>query len=66
MTKSVKPLGIGVEDELKFDKRVKTLCLKVSRKVSAFSRVAIYIAEKKGKILSHTFIMSNLNYCPLI
>ena len=37
-----------------------------SIKVSAFSRVAPYIDEKKGKILYQTFIMSNFNYCPLI
>ena len=45
---------------------MKTLCQKVGKKVSAFSRVAPYLDEKKGKILYHTFIMSNFNYCPLI
>ena len=66
MTRSVKLLGINVDDELKFDKHVKTMCQNVSRKISAFSRVVPYIYEKKGKILYHTFIMSNFNYCPLI
>ena len=65
-TRSVKLLGITVDDELKFEKHVKTLCQKVCKKVSAFSRVAPYMDEKKGKILYHTFIMSNFNYCPLI
>ena len=51
MTMSVKLLGISVDDELKFDKHVKTLCQKASRKVSAFSRVAPYIDDKKGKII---------------
>ena len=41
VTRSVKLLGISVDDELKFDKHVKTLCQKVSRKVSAFSRVQV-------------------------
>ena len=66
VTRSVKLLGISVDDELKFDKHVKTLCQKVSRKVSAFSRVAPYIDKKKGKILYHTFIMSNFNYFPFV
>ena len=66
MTRSVKLLGINVDDELKFDKNVKTMCQNVSRKISAFSRVAPVIDEKKGEILYHTFIMSNFNYCPLI
>ena len=66
VTRSVKLLGINVDDELKFDKHVKTMCQNVSRKISAFSRVVPYIDEKKGEILYHTFIMSNFNYCPLI
>ena len=57
VTKPVKILGISVDDELELDKHVKTLCQKVSRKVSAFSRVAPYIDEKKGKTLYHTSII---------
>ena len=65
-TRSVKLLGITVDDKLKFEKHMKTLCQKVCKKVSAFSRVTPYMDEKKGKILYHIFIMSNFNYCPLI
>ena len=65
-TRSVKLLGITVDDELRFYKHVKTLCQKVCKEVSAFSRIAPYLNEKKGKILYHTLIMSNFNYCPLI
>ena len=65
-TRSVKLLGITVDDELKFEKNVKTLCQKVCKIVSAFSTVVPYMDEKKRKILYHTFIMSNFNYCPLI
>ena len=66
VTRSVKLLGITVEDELKFDKDVKALCQKVCKKVGAFSRVAPHLDEKKGKILYHTFIKSHFNYCLLI
>ena len=55
VTRSVKLLGISVDDELKFDKHVKTLCQKVSRKVSAFSRVTPYTGAKlaeKGRSCS--------------
>ena len=65
-TRSVKLLGIPVDDEFKFEKHVKTQCQKVYKKVGAFSRAAPYMDEKKGKILYHTFIMSNFNYFPLI
>ena len=59
-TKSVKLLGITVGIELKFEERVKTLCQKVCKKVSAFSRVVPYMDEKKRKILYHTFLMFQL------
>ena len=62
VTRSVKLLGIVIDDELKFDKHVKTICQKVGKKVNAFSRVAPFMNEKKY----HTFIMSNFNYCPTI
>ena len=66
-TRSVKLLGTLVDDELKFEKHVKTLCQKVCKKVSAFSRVAApYMDEKKREILYHTSILSNFSYCPLI
>ena len=65
MTKSVKLFGIDVDDELKFEKHVKTLCQRGGKKVSAFSRVVPYIDEKKGNTLYHTFIMSSFNYCLL-
>ena len=50
VTRSVKLLGITVDNELKFEKHVKTLCQKVCKKVSAFSRVAPYMDEK---IIAH-------------
>ena len=36
VTRSLKLLGINVDDELKFNKHVKTLCLKVSKNFGAF------------------------------
>ena len=65
-TRSAKLLGTTVDDELKFEKHVKALCQQVCKKLSASSRVAPYLDEKKMKILYHTFILSNFNYCPLI
>ena len=46
-TRSVRLLGTTVDDELKFEKLVKTLCQKVCKKVSVFSRVVPYMDEKE-------------------
>ena len=63
---SVKLLGIDIDSKLKFDSRVKTMCAKANRKVSAFSMVANFIAFEQAKLLCKSFIMSNFGYCPLI
>ena len=62
----VKLLGVTIDSQLKFDNHIKALCQIANRKVSAFSRVAPYLNQKKGKILYNTFVMSKFNYCPLI
>ena len=62
----VELLGVIIDSQLKFEEHTKALCPKANRKESAFSRVAPYLNDKKGKILYDTFTMSNFNYCPLI
>ena len=66
LTNKFKLLGVIIDSQLKFEEHTKALCPKANRKVSAFSRVAPYLNDKKGKILYDTFIMSNFNYCPII
>ena len=67
LTDKVKLLGVTIDSQLlKFDNHIKALCQIANRKVSAFSRVAPYLNQKKGKILYNTFVMSKFNYCPLI
>ena len=61
---TVKLLGVDIDSELKFDRHVKIMCAKTSRKVSAFSRVANFITFEKGKLLYNSFIMSNFGHCP--
>ena len=46
-TDPVKLLGIEVDNKLKFNKHVKTLCSKVTKKISAFSRLKMYILENR-------------------
>ena len=41
-TDHAKLLGIEVDNKLKFNKHVKTLCSKVNKKISAFSRLNYY------------------------
>ena len=43
----VKPLGITLNNNLKFDKHVSNICSKANRKVSVLTRVAKFLPFKK-------------------
>ena len=62
----VKRLGIEIDDKLKFDKHVQTLCQKVNKKTSAFSRLNMYISRAQALLICTLVILSNFIYCPLI
>ena len=62
----VKLLGIEIDDKLKFDKHVQTLCQKVNKKTNAFSRLNMYISREQALSICNVVILSNFNYCPLV
>ena len=62
----VKLLGIKIDNKRKFDKYVQTLCQKVNKKTSAFSRLNMYISREQALSICNVVILSNFNYCPLI
>ena len=62
----VKLLGIEIDNKLKYDKRVQTLCQKVNKKTSAFSRLNMYTSREQALSICNVVILSNFNYCPLV
>ena len=65
-TKNVKILGIEIDNQLRFNKHVKTLCDKTNRKISAFRRLNMYLSREQAMKLCSTVIISSFNYCPLV
>ena len=65
-SEKVKLLGVTIDKKLTFGQHVEDLCMKVSTKVKAFSRLSNYINFNQARILFNAVIMSNFNYCPLI
>ena len=63
---NVKLLGMTIGSELNFMDHVKSLCFKMSKKVNAVSLVARITDYKKSKLLYSAFVLSSLNYCPLV
>ena len=65
-SQSKKNLGIILDNKLKFDKYVESICQKVSRKLNALARVTNYVELPKRRILMNAFFKPQFNYCPAV
>ena len=65
-SKSVKLLGITIDNKLNINEHVSNICDKVSQKLHILARVAVFINTGKLRILMKAFIESQFNYCPLV
>ena len=65
LEKSVKLLGINIDNKLSFDEHISSLCKKASNQLNAISRLHIYLEFKEKEILINSFVYANFNYCPL-
>ena len=64
--KTVKLLGITVDNKLSFEPHLKKLFLKISQKINALARVLNFISQGKLRVIMRVFITSQFSYCPLI
>ena len=60
-SRTVKFLGITLDNELKFDEHLKNVCLIANRKLCALFRIKRYLDFNKMRILFKTFSNYNLN-----
>ena len=64
-SKSVKLLGITIDNKLNFNEHILKLCKWVNQKLHALARISRYLDSRKLRIIMKTFIDSQFNYCPL-
>ena len=64
--KSVKLLGVTLDNQLNFNEHVSNICKKASQKLHALSRISHYLCQDKLRMLMKAFIESQFGYCPLI
>jgi len=62
----VKLLGITIDDKLKFDKHIDTLCKNAAKQLNVLHRFKNIFHFKERETLYNTFILSNFNYCPIV
>ena len=65
-TDHVKPLGVEIDSKSMFSKHFETLCYKVNKKITAFSRLNNFTSTLHAQAIYNAVILLNFNYCPLI
>ena len=65
-SKSVKLLGVTIDNELNYNEHVSKLCKKVSTKLHALARVSNFMSQEKLRLIMKAFIESQFSYCPLV
>ena len=63
---TVKLLGIELDNRLKFDAQISTMCKKAARQLNALKRIGHLLDEQGRMKIFRSYILSNFNYCPLV
>ena len=58
-------LGVTLDDKLKFNSHVQSLCFRTSRQINAFRRIAKYLNVERRITVLKSFILSSFSYCPV-
>ena len=66
VTKTIKLLGLHIDDKLSFDVHVSKMCKKAAFHVSAIGRLSKYLGSQSLLKLFHAFISSNFQYANCI
>ena len=61
----VKLLGVTIDFKLNFNTHIANICKKAARQLNVLKRIGQYLNKLAKMNIYHSFIMSNLSYCPL-
>ena len=64
-TKSVKPLGVTIDDRLRFDQHISNLCSKAAMQLNALGRLQKYMGKPEKFAIVNSFKFANFNYYAL-
>ena len=64
-TKSVKLLGIEIDNQLSFNQHISKLCSKAVMQLNAICRLAKFMESKEKIGMINSFVYSSFHYCPL-
>ena len=64
--KTVKLLGVTIDDKLNFRKHIQNICKAAGAKLNAIKRLGLNLDEKERKLLIEAHVTSNFNYCSTV
>ena len=65
-SKSIKLLGVVIDDKLSFLPHVNNMCKKANQAIKGLLRLRKNLTQEKAELLCNAYIFSRFNYCPLI
>ena len=65
-SREIEPLGIVIDNQLKFKKHIENYAKKASFKLHALCRKHRFLTLEKARILANAFISNQFNYVPLM
>ena len=65
-TKSLKLLGITIDDRLRFDQHISNLRSKAAMQLNALGQLQKYMGKSEEVAIVNSFIYGIFNYCPLL
>ena len=61
-----KILGVIIDNELKFDPHIRSMCKKAAEKLGVLNRISSLLDPEKKRLVFNAVIKSHFSYCPLI
>ena len=63
---SVELLNIQIDDRLNFNLHISKICKSAANQLNTLIRIKQFLSFHTKEILINSYIISNLNYCPLV
>ena len=64
--KTVKYLGVNIDENLKFDSHINILSAKLSRNIGVMSRIRYFLSSRELLILYNSLVLPYINYCAVV
>ena len=64
--KSLKLLGIHLDNRLNFNLHINTICKSASNQLNALVRLKKFLSFEPKKVLVNSLILSSFDYCPFV